>query len=475
MQVTATAPDTRTDRPLRQRLPRRPSPGQPHRAALVQPPTIEVRRVLRAIYGVRLALAATVFFSVLPDWLETQGASTLIASVALIAALTATGISIIYTDVYEEEPGPSFIYMQSVFDLLLVTAVVHITGGSGSPFAALYILVIAVAALLHAPRGVMLVAGFGIVLYVADALLISAMVFDTALALQLALFSAVALGSGFISTRLRAHGFAREQMAAELAAFRLRERDMQLLRARAERLEGVAQMSGSLAHEIKNPLAAISSAVEQLGASPRATEDDRALAALVARESERLSRLLTEFLAFSRIDITARRVVDMRDIVRGVAELAGTHPDGRDNVVVSVRLPEKPLPVEGDPDVLHRALFNLLLNALQASPEHSVVFVEAEALSARQTPVGERAFVRGGVAVRVSDQGPGVPRDIVDRVFDPFFTTKERGSGLGLAIVQRSVAAHGGHVVVDSSAHGARFTVILPRAATADAQRNPNA
>jgi signal transduction histidine kinase len=431
--------------------------------------------VLRAIYGARLALAATVFFSVLPDWLDTQGASTLVASVALIAALTLTGISIIHTDVYENEPGSSFLYIQSLFDLLLVTSVVHITGGSESPFAALYILVIAAAALLHAPRGVMLVAGFGIVLYFADALLVSSAVFDTALALQLALFSAVALGSGFISARLRAHGFAREQMAAELAAFRLRERDMQLLRARAERLEGVAQMSGSLAHEIKNPLAAISSAVEQLGTSPRATEDDRSLAALVARESERLSRLLSEFLAFSRIGITSRRSLDMRDVVRGVAELAEAHPDGRDSVLISVRLPDKPLPVEGDPDVLHRALFNLLLNALQASPDDGVVLVEAELLSPRQTPVGERAFIRGSVAVRVSDQGGGVPREILDRVFDPFFTTKERGTGLGLAVVQRAVAAHGGHVVVDSSAYGARFTVILPRAATAAAQRNSNA
>lgn len=98
--------------------------------------------------------------------------------------------------------------------------------------------------------------------------------------------------------------------------------------------------------------------------------------------------------------------------------------------------------------------------------------MEAEALSPRQTPVGERAFVRGSVAVRVSDQGGGVSGDILDRVFDPFFTTRERGSGLGLAIVQRSVAAHGGHVVVDSSSFGARFTVILPRAGTpAIAQR----
>lgn len=432
----------------------------------MQVPTIEVSRVLRWIYGARLALAATVYLSAVPGWLQAERASTLIVSAGFIAALFVTGASIIYTDAYRREPGPTFRYLQSLFDLLLVTAIVHVTGGSESPYAALYILVIAAAALLHEARGVLLVAAFGIVLYFADALLVRDVVFDTALALQLLLFAAVALGSGAISARLRAHGAAGERMAAELAMFRLREADMQRLRARAERLEGVAQMSGSLAHEIKNPLAAISSAVEQLGSSPRATEDDRSLAGLIARESVRLSRLLSEFLDFSRIDLSHRRPVDMRDVVRGVVQLAESHPDKADNVALAMLLADKELYVDGDPDVLHRALFNLVLNAIQASPQGGVVMVEAEALSPRQTPVGERAFVRGSVAVRVSDQGPGLPRDILDRVFDPFFTTKERGSGLGLAIVQRSVAAHGGHVVVDSTEFGARFTVILPRAGT---------
>ena len=386
--------------------------------------------------------------------------------------MAVTGASLMYTYGYRREPGTTFAYLQSLFDLLLVTAVIHITGGHESPFAALYILVIAAAALLHDARGVLLVAAFGIVLYFADALLLRAVEFDTTLVLQMLLFAAVALGSGVIAARLRAQGVAGEKMAAELAAFRLREADVHVLKARAERLEGVAQMSGSLAHEIKNPLAAISSAVEQLGKSPRATDDDRALASLVARESERLSRLLSEFLDFSRLDLRTRRPVDMREVVRGVVDLAQSHPERPDGVEILTALTNKPLFVEGDPDMLHRSLFNLVLNAMQASPASGVVRVEAEALSPRQTPVGERAFVRGSVAVRVSDQGGGVSGDILDRVFDPFFTTRERGSGLGLAIVQRSVAAHGGHVVVDSSSFGARFTVILPRAGTpAIAQR----
>jgi signal transduction histidine kinase len=432
----------------------------------MEAPTIEVRPVLRWIYAARLVLAAAVYFAAVSVWLEAESASTLISSAALIAALVFTGASFLYTDVYSGQPGTTFRYLQSVFDLLLVTGVVHVTGGGESPFTALYILVIAVAALLHDGPGVILVAALGIAMYFADALLVHEFVFERPLALQLVLFAAVALGSGLIAARLRSHGAGREQMAAELAMFRLREADVQRLRARAERLEAVAQLSGSLAHEIKNPLAAISSAVEQLGASVRATDDERSLAELVTRESDRLSRLLGEFLDFSRVDLAERRTLDIRDVVRGAVQLAESHPEQSGNVALAMMLPDRELLVDGDADVLHRALFNLVLNAIQASPDGGVVLVEAEALSPRQTPVGDAAFLRGSVAIRVSDQGPGVPQAILDRVFDPFFTTKERGSGLGLAIVHRSIAAHGGHVVVDSNSFGSRFTVILPRTAT---------
>ena len=121
--------------------------------------------------------------------------------------------------------------------------------------------------------------------------------------------------------------------------------------------------------------------------------------------------------------------------------------------------------------MLHGAIFNLVLNAVQASPDGGVVLVEAEELSARQTPVGETAFVRGSVAIRVSDQGPGVPDTLTERVFDPFFTTKQGGTGLGLAIVQRAVTAHGGHVVVASTERGTRFTVLIPRSPSAPLAR----
>ena len=203
-------------------------------------PPIETRAILRWLYAARLVLAGAIYLAALLVWLSAEGAATLVASLAFIAAMAVSGGSFLYTDIYGRRAGKTFLYVQSLFDLLLVTAVVHVTGGTGSAFAALYILVIGVAALLHAARGIVLIAALGIVLHTANTLLIQDVVVDRALWLQLALFAAVALGSGLIGARLRAEGAARQSLAAELAEFRLREADVQRLRARAERLEAVA-------------------------------------------------------------------------------------------------------------------------------------------------------------------------------------------------------------------------------------------
>jgi two-component system sensor histidine kinase PilS (NtrC family) len=117
--------------------------------------------------------------------------------------------------------------------------------------------------------------------------------------------------------------------------------------------------------------------------------------------------------------------------------------------------------VEGDEDLLHRAVFNLTLNAVQATPSPGAVRVELESLTQNDVPAGI-SFDRGGIALRVSDDGPGIPEAIRDRLFDPFFTTKPGGSGLGLSVVHRAIEAHRGFVFVDSDTRGTRVTVLLP-------------
>jgi two-component system sensor histidine kinase PilS (NtrC family) len=233
---------------------------------------------------------------------------------------------------------------------------------------------------------------------------------------------------------------------------------------RAERLEGVAELSAALAHEIKNPLASIRSAIEQMSRMPRVGEDERILSQLVMRESDRLARLLTEFLDFARVRVARSGLVDIGALIRGAATLAGSHPDRRDGVRVTCLVREDVrLTVQGDEDLLHQAIFNLTLNAVQASPEGGEVRVEAAPTKDDEQSGLGPVFDAGGVTVRVSDDGPGIPPDIRDRLFDPFFTTKPGGSGLGLAVVHRAIEAHRGLVFFDSVGRGTLFTVLLPR------------
>jgi signal transduction histidine kinase len=235
------------------------------------------------------------------------------------------------------------------------------------------------------------------------------------------------------------------------------------LRLRAERLEAVAELSASLAHEIKNPLASIRSATEQLSRRPKADDDERTLGRLIVRESDRLSRLLSEFLDFARVRVTRGERVDMTAIARTAAGLATAHPDRKSGVNVLCIAPTGPLFVEGDEDLLHRAVFNIALNAVQASRENGEVKIEIGTMAVDQIPTGV-PFTMHAVSLRVTDNGPGIPVEIRDRVFDPFFTTKPGGSGLGLPIVHRAIEAHRGFVFLDSSSKGTRFTVLLPLA-----------
>jgi len=433
-------------------------------------------RVLRVLYLGRLSVATAIFVAAIVVWRRADTTATLVATLAFVATLFFTAASMLHSARKRVITGDTFFYLQVLFDLLLVTAVVHITQtGTPSQLAPLYILVIAVSALLLPSAGVLLIATLADVLYFAVTLLDNATPFDLPVLVQLAIFGAVALGCGYIGARLREAHAGREEMAAELAAFRLREADIERLHTRAERLEAVAELSASLAHEIRNPLASIRSAAELLAKVPGADDDTRTLTKLVQRESDRLSRLLSEFLDFARTGVTSVRKVNLVEIAHHAAALVAAHPDKPESVTIRELFPSTPMVVVGDDDLLHRAIFNLLLNAVQASPPGGEVRVEAAELAYHQLPAQAERFTRGAMMLQVSDQGKGIADSIRERLFEPFVTTKPGGTGLGLSIVHRAVEAHHGFILVDSDANrvGTRFTVILPRLGGEGARKTP--
>ena len=236
-------------------------------------------------------------------------------------------------------------------------------------------------------------------------------------------------------------------------------KQLQELHLRAERLEAVAALSASLAHEIRNPLASIRSSVEQLALSAQADDDERTLGRLIVRESDRLSRLLGEFLDFSRVRAVRFSPVNLFAVASETARLVRERPDCGPEMLLEVK-GEATL-IEADDDLLHRVVSNLVLNAVQACKGKGTVTVTVGPSHPSDLPPGADLGIP--VHLIVEDDGPGIDPDLMDRLFEPFVSRRAGGSGLGLAIVQRAVEAHRGLVLVSTTpGKGARFTVYLP-------------
>jgi two-component system sensor histidine kinase PilS (NtrC family) len=240
------------------------------------------------------------------------------------------------------------------------------------------------------------------------------------------------------------------------------------LNRRNERLEALAELSASLAHEIKNPLASIRSAVEQIGDPGLGDQDRGTLQRLVEAESDRLSRLLSEFIDFSRLRIGTLEEVDLVRVSEDCATLVRQHPSAGDGATITVEHMDRALLVEGDSDLLHRALFNLILNGVQFAGADGTVRVTVVRPGGKALPRGSAAKGASPVGeaaarILVEDSGPGVDPGLLSRIFDPFFTTRDGGSGLGLPVAHRTIEAHQGTIMVDQSElGGARFTIDLP-------------
>jgi two-component system, NtrC family, sensor histidine kinase HydH len=227
-----------------------------------------------------------------------------------------------------------------------------------------------------------------------------------------------------------------------------------------DRLAAIGEMSAGLAHEIRNPLAAIKGAIQYL--DPRKLpEDDREFLEIVIEEVNRLNGVVTQFLDYSRPLKPALAPTDVNEVLEKTFRLL--EPEVPDAVELALELADWVPRVHADAEQLKQVFLNLALNAFQAMPHGGRLAVTTRV--ARD----ELAFWREGarradvVEVRFRDSGPGIPEEVRESIFVPFYTTKEKGTGLGLAICQRIVKAHLGSIVVRSTAgEGAEFLVSLP-------------
>ncbi|HXH83109.1 MAG TPA: ATP-binding protein [Candidatus Tectomicrobia bacterium] len=216
----------------------------------------------------------------------------------------------------------------------------------------------------------------------------------------------------------------------------------------ADRLATLGRMAANIAHEIRNPLASLSGAIEVLAAGTTAEESRQRLADIVLRETERLNHIIASFLEYAR-PVPVRRVrVNVAEVLDEVLVLLEHR--AQPEAVKIVRGFPATLAATVDPQQFRQAVWNLGLNAVQAMPDGGELRVSAAV-------AGDR------LRVRVSDTGGGIAPEDLPHVFEPFFSTKRGGTGLGLALVHRIVQDHGGRVDVESvPGVGSSFTLDLP-------------
>ena len=229
-----------------------------------------------------------------------------------------------------------------------------------------------------------------------------------------------------------------------------------------DRLAALGEMAAAIAHEVKNPLAGIEVMAGILRRQLPDSKDAQTILGDIIKEAKMANAIVLEVLDFVRpIRLQVERVT-LAEVIRDAISMSESQVH-RGAVRVAINLPADSSAIQGDPHQLRQLFTNLLTNAFEAMDGRGTVAICATRL-AEEEPSGEREAHSGPLLmVEVSDDGPGVPQDLMDRIFSPFFTTKPQGSGLGLAIVRKIVDAHDGRIDVSARAGGGtRFRVTLP-------------
>lgn len=220
----------------------------------------------------------------------------------------------------------------------------------------------------------------------------------------------------------------------------------------AQKLATIGKMAAGIAHELRNPLAAISGAVQLLD---RETSDDsvnKRLFGIIIRESDRLDATIQEFLLFSKPVNPAKEWFSLRALAWEALETLDQDPAWNSALSLDLQIPPD-LHCWADPQLIRQVLINLVINSANAcrNMEQGRILLCAEEISG------------SAIVLEITDNGHGIPENIRERVFEPFFTTRETGTGLGLAIVHQIIHSHGGEISWRAcQPQGTIFSVRLP-------------
>jgi len=240
-------------------------------------------------------------------------------------------------------------------------------------------------------------------------------------------------------------------------------RDMEEEMRRTEWMATLGEMSAGMAHEIRNPLAALAGSMQILRRDLPLDETSARLMDIAVREATRLDAIITEFLLYARPPALNLKECDVNTLISETLDLLKHEAQSRKNITLTVQSGPGPMMAQVDQDQMKQVFWNLATNAFEAMPNGGRLTI---ATARRRIRSAERTG--DGIEIGFSDTGDGIKKEDLEKIFLPFFTTKKEGSGLGLAAVHRIVDLHGGWIRVDSRpGNGSSFVVCLPIAADA--------
>ncbi len=343
--------------------------------------------------------------------------------------------------------------LQLLGDLLLITALVYISGGLTGALYLLYVFPIIGASILLSSRATYIVAGLAAVLF---GLLVDGLYFGLIPYFRLDQYTATSLGLVLFNIFLAWSLFILIAVVADRLARILRRTREQLLLAQKElevkeRLAAAGRMAAQIAHEIRNPLAAISGAVQVLRDEIPLNEDQKSLMEIVVKESSRVSNSIEQFLdlaspgkkAFSMVRLS-EALEETLTLLRASGELNGRYK-------VAGNFSTSEATYYGSASQFKQIFWNLTRNALKAMPEGGTLTFDFLLDGRRE------------LKIRVADTGRGLSPEEKKHLFEPFFTRFENGRGLGLVVVRRIVDDYDGKIEVNSALkRGTEIIISLP-------------
>ncbi len=412
----------------------------------------------RALFAVFL-FGSTVFFARLKDFAPTAEPVLLLFAVASGIIVLSIFYAFLFPFIHTRKIA--FSYFQLITDTVSVTLIIYITGCFSSMFSFLYLIVIISACFLLFRKGGMIIAAlcsiqyglmvdleyygilhpfeipeiFGVTAYSEPQILYK-------MTITILACFAVAFLTGLLVEQER-------QAQKEVEAMKKHVR-------RVEKMAAIGEMAAGLAHEIKNPLAALSGAVQMLdsnGKSSHVTDNER-LQKIIQREIKRMNSLVTNFLLFAKPHKGKVKTIRLDKLVLDVLELFEKGLD----TTIQIACLKKITPeiwVKMDPEYLHQILWNFLLNAADA--------IAATDAASGTITVSAYPAKKHFACIQIEDTGCGISPEEIDSIFNPFFTTKAKGTGLGLSVAHRIMESYDGRIDVESEpGRGTSFTLTLP-------------